>query len=320
MWRDWTTHKHKETKFLSGITASIAADRLINERVSAILTKARQERSFVQLFSRLGEDHFRRMFSFLYAVVGGDVHLSEIEELGGNKMFWGEIDEVEEIMKEKAASLEVFILAHELGKLEVEHFYAHQIVKKEYRAVLQKLAEDFRLSPEDAEEVFHLVILHEKAIYDFSRGPSGPTYEYLVKYCERYGRDADDFLDLLLAAVFLSAAVGAELDSMVFFNFLSAERVYSPERKSGRLRQREEKRKKIERARLREAGLDGKALMELLGMKPGLEFGKMLAAVHAFAKGEGELPKLPAAETELLRRVSYFRTPASGPSRARRGK
>lgn len=309
MWRDWTTHKHKETKFFAEVMANIAADRLVSEQVSSVLARARQEGLLVQLFSRLGEDHFRRMLGFLYAVVGGSVHLSEIEELRRNKIFWGEIDEVEEIMKEKAASLEVFVLTCELARLETERPSVLQIVRDRHRRVFENLAKAFRLSPEDTEDVLHLVILYERVIYEFSRGPSRPTYEYLVKYCGRRGRDTDDFLDLLLAAVFLSAVVGAQLDPAVFFNFLSAERIYSPERTSSRLRQREEKKKKIERARLRQAGLDGTALMKLLEMKPGPEFGKILAAVQAFARGEAATPEVSAGvRAELMKRTQKFRS------------
>lgn len=315
MWRDWTTHQHKETVFLTEVMDEVLADRQINDQVSAVLEKTRAEKTLARLFSSLASGHIRLMLGFLYAVVNGKIHLSDIEELKRDKIFFGETDEVEETMKEKVASLEVFILAHDLGKLETEYSYAHQIVKKEYREVLQRMTEEFRLSPEDAEDVFHLIILHEKIIHNFFFEPSRPTYEYLVKYCEKYGRDADDFLDLLLAAVFLDAVIGAKLDPKVFFNFLSAERLHTPERSVSRLQQQAEKKKKAERIRLREAGLDGNELMKLFGMKPGPEFGKMLAAIHAFARGEAVFPEVPdGVRVELLNRVQRFKTPTLAPS------
>lgn len=266
------------------------------------------DKTLARLFSVLPSDYLSDMLGFLYAVVDGKVHLAEIEELRRNKMFWGEIDEVEETMKEKVASLEVFILAHALGKLETERGYSHQIVKKEYRVVLQKLAEDFRLTTEDTEDVFHLIILHETIIEKFFQEPSRSTYEYLVRHCQKYGRDADDFLDLLLAAVFLVAVIGTRSDAKVIFNFLLAERTHSPARGAARLQRQAEKKKKTEQARLRAAGLDGNDLMKLLDMKPGPEFGKMLAAVQAFARGEVEVPKIePVIQKELLNRAQKFR-------------
>lgn len=278
MWRDWTTHQPKETVFLDEVV-----DRSIGR---------------LQL-----------LLDFLRAVVEEKIHLAEIEELRREKMFLGEIDEVEETMKEKIASLEVFVLTHELGKSEVEHGYSHQIVKKDYRTILEKTAEDFRLPPEDTEDVFHLILLHEKVFEDFSRAPSKATYDFLVRYCQKYGRDADDFLDLLLAVVLLLGVVDRKSELKAFFNFLSAERVHSPDRSAVRLQAQAEKKKKAERARLREAGLDGNELMKLLDMKPGPEFGKMLAAIHAFARGEAEAPEVAAGiKTELFNRAVKFRS------------
>lgn len=317
MWRNWTTHQHKETMFLSEIKDVILDDNQIEKQITEVLDKVRVDKIMARLFSTLPLENFRLRLGFLYAVVGAKIHLADIEEIKRNKVFFGEIDETEETMKEKVASLEVFILAHELGKLETNRFYAHQIVKKEYRGVLSKLADKFRLTPDDIEDVFHLIILHEKAVEDFSRGPVKATYEYLEKYCQKYGRDADDFLDLLLSAVFLSTVIDAELLSKVFFNFLSAERQHAPERNVARLNRQTERNKKNEQARWREVGLDGKDLMKLLEMKSGPEFGKLLVAIQVFAKGEGEMPKVSVeVETELLSRIQKFviKPPPQAPS------
>jgi len=309
MWRNWTTHQHKETVFLSEVKDIILADNQIEKQITEVLDKVRVNKIMNRLFSTLPLKNFKLRLGFLYAVVGAKIHLADIEEIKRNKVFFGEVDEAEETMKEKVASLEVFILAHELGKLETNRSYAHQIVKKEYREVLSKLADKFRLTSDDIEDVFHLIILHEKVVEDFSQAPAKATYEYLEKYCQKYGRDADDFLDLLLSAVLLSTVIDVELLSKVFFNFLSAERQHAPERSVARLGRRAERNKKSEQAKWREAGLDGKDLMKLLGVKPGPEFGKLLAAIHTFVKGEGTMPKVAVeVETEILKRMLKFRS------------
>jgi hypothetical protein len=308
MWRDWTTHKHHETKFLSEVLAETVGGVEISKLAAAALEKVRGRRLCGRFLRQFGEERLTRALGFLYAVIEGKIHLSEIEELRREKMFWGEIDEVEETMKEKIASLEVFVLVRELGRLESEHGFAHQFVKKEYRAVLDRLAEDFRLTIEDTEDVLHLILLHEKIIHAFSRDPNRSVYEYLVRHCQKYGRDTDDFLDLFLAAIFLVTVVEVDVGPKVFFNFLAAERLLAPDRNALRLQQRLEKKKKAEQKRFREVGLDGAGLMKLLNMKPGPEFGKILAAVQALARGEGQMPDGVPIEyrNKLMERIQKF--------------
>jgi len=297
------------------------------------------------------------------------------------------LDEVEEILKEKVASLELFILAHDLGKPRTVYFqaragsggvsqcfhnsldqawnlkneeqikttedynkeykkfsstmvgatpeeiqdaffsayqivisypgYAQQIARPELREVLTKESKKRRLTPEDTEDVFHLILLHEKILHDFSVGVNLSVYNHLVSYAIKYGRDPDDFLDLLLAAVFLEvcalpcrSAHGIFYDLSPFTNFLLSEHESVPGKRFDRIKLRQEKQLKIERQRLREAGLDGNDLLVLLDLKPGPEFGEMLKQIHEYAKGQGVLPELSEkVKKELFGRVEKFRNP-----------
>jgi len=101
----------------------------------------------------------------------------------------------------------------------------------------------------------------------------------------------------------------AERLSKVCFNFLSAERHHAPERGAARLLRQTEKKKRAEQIRWHEAGLAGDDLMKLLNMKPGPEFGRLLASIHAFAKGEAEAPEMSAeVKSKILNRVTTFRS------------
>jgi len=101
----------------------------------------------------------------------------------------------------------------------------------------------------------------------------------------------------------------AERLSKVCFNFLSAERHHAPERGAARLLRQTEKKKRAEQTRWHEAGLAGDDLMKLLNMKPGPEFGKLLASIHTFAKGESEVTEIsPEVKRKILNRVMKFRS------------
>lgn len=63
------------------------------------------------------EHHVRCMLVSLYAILEGKLHLLDIEEFRRLRGYGGEIEEMEETMKEQAATMEVFCLCHDLGKL-----------------------------------------------------------------------------------------------------------------------------------------------------------------------------------------------------------
>lgn len=331
-------------------------------------------------------DHVRLILMSLYAIADGAVHLLDIEELRRLKGYEGEIEELEETIREKAASLETYALCHDLGKpetawfearpgsegdalgfnlplshawldadasqrrnlletyvrayeafaatrsdlepaeIQTEFFAAYQvtihhhghgtaIARPAFRELFGRIAEGRRLPPGDREDVFHVIVRHMDAIGGFSQ-PGGRTYASLLRYAHTYDRDADDFLDLFLAAVFLDAVCGSARrgahgvwhDAGVAANFLLAERDQAPEKRAAREKRREATRKKEEQHRLRAVGLDGESLLDLLLMDPGPAFGTVLRAIHATARGEGYLPTLPPeVEHEVESRILRFR-------------
>jgi len=407
MWREWVNHKRGQSEFLEDAIKRVIPRSLKGagnfSTPSLTLPQGGREDSFLRSLKGsenfcpqsadahaegpVVEDHLRQMFSILTAVVEGELHLCDIEELRRLKGFDGEIDEIEETIKEKAASLEVFILCHDLGKPETIHFlaregsegmskklhtplnhaweldnknrakaielynkeykkfaatfleaspeeiqtaflsthqveitypgYAHAIAGPRWREVLNQTAEKYRLSPEDTEDIFHVILLHEKVLQDFSLTSKPAVYDHLIKYTLKYGRDADDFLDLVLAAVFLEVcasphltAHGINYDLSPVINFLSSEHEALPGKREIRQKKKKEKKLKIEREKFRQAELDGNDLMKLFNMKPSKEFGKLLIEVQAFAKNEKGLPEgVPVAiREELFKRVEKFRS------------
>jgi len=398
MWRNWSSHKRGESEFLAEAVGWV---RTLTPAFAGLRTgKPALPQGGRELNFLLGcpqsadthaegsavEDHLKLMLQVLFAVVNGELHLADIEELRRLKGFEGELDEIEETMKEKVASLEAFILCHDLGKPETIRFeardgsigaslgfnesvssvwnqdkksrqkliekynqeykkfalsmegvepeeiqaafssshqisisypgYAEAIAHPDLRSELSRVCEEKRLTPEDSDDVFHLILLHEKVVRDFSLDLNISAYDHLIKYTIKHRRDADDFLDLLLAAIFLEvvasprrSAHGIYFDLLPVINFLVTEHETVPEKREERLKQKKEKQLKIERQLFREAKLDGNDLMVLFGLKPSREFGQLLLAIQDFARGEAAAPSgVPlVVREELFKRIERFR-------------
>jgi len=71
------------------------------------------------------EDHVRLMLMTLQAVIDDQLHLVDIEEFRRMKGYGGELEELEEMLKENAALYEVFALVHDAAKWACLSFEAH---------------------------------------------------------------------------------------------------------------------------------------------------------------------------------------------------
>lgn len=398
MWRSESVHERGTTEYLDAALERISRDAVLRGRADATMGALRGEAAFLALWrcpqspthhaeGPFVEDHVRLALMTLNAVVEDKLHLIDIEEFRRLKGFGGEIDELEETLKERAASLETFVLCHDLGKpstiwfeakpgsrgdqlgfnlplshawtdagaverekqrakyvelydafaaerpndppemVQAEFFLAYQTVVRHHghahaiahphlRDTLSRVADARRLTFDEKNDVFHLIVLHMDAIKGFDH-VNVPSYDRLVKYANGYGRDADDFLDLFLAALLLDAVCGsmrrgvhgAWHDASLIEFFLRSEFEYAPWKAAEKEAVRERERRTQERSLFREAGLDGDAIMALTGMKPGPAFGMLLNRIHLAARGEGAWPALDARiHDEVMRRVDLFHT------------
>ena len=127
MWRFESTHKRGSTEFLETAMERVRSDERLQKRAEATINAVRSEPLFACLFAcpqspvfhaegPFVEDHLRLILMSLYAVLEEKFHLIDVEEFRRMKGFEGEIDELEETIKEKAASLETYTLCHDLGK------------------------------------------------------------------------------------------------------------------------------------------------------------------------------------------------------------
>lgn len=388
-------HERTQTEFLDDAMARVEFDRALRGRAQATLDAEAAEEPLIVDALRTPQtpphhaegpflaDHLRLMLQTLYAVLDGSFHLVDVEELGRLKGFEGEVEEIEETIKENAALYEAFALCHDAAKwpliyfdspkgsrgqdegffedarthredagageratkrnaflslygafaaerpqssrtdVEAQFFSAYGIEahyvghgravhSPAYRALLERVSARRSLAPRDVDLLETLISHHLDPVADFiSANPS-----LILRYnalAAKHGYDADDFIDLLQGCVFLDTVCGSrragfpahDVGSLV--NFLRAEHDFAPWRRAEKERTREERRKRERNALFREVGLDGVALMDLLGMDPGPKFGETLRRLHDAIVGGTPLPRIKKEiDMELERRVAAY--------------
>ena len=162
-----------------------------------------------------------------------------------------------------------------------------------------------------------LVLLAPEAISIFKSRDDASSYERIKHLVLSHGIDEEPFMRILQAFLFVTEVAGTKHLSphgtwhnfTLLENFLHAENAASPDRRElARARREDELEKKWQEA-FHEEKLDGKGLMELLGMKPGRELGSLLKEVQSVARGQdGELPKLDSEkQKEIHSRIRAVR-------------
>ncbi len=399
MWRTDFTKLKEFARGLDEVLFEVEADQELIERANRTISKARKK--YPVLADALDspqsadkhaegprlEDHVRHILIVLYGLFDGRFHLLDLEEFRRLKGYEGEIEEIEETIKERAAFFEAFALAHDIGKGAAlvfrtpeeskgakeglgrsvalgweeyggegrliarkkyddlfETFAAdHQDLEpkivqaeffKEYRIsvsnrgherfahmphfqeVIRSLGGEYRLPEKDIDLLVMAIASHMKPVHSFWRRADFKDYDRLVKYSVKMGYDPDDFLDLLLAGTTLDVCFGSEQLTDrgykhypgVTINFLKAEHDWGPQKRREAEEKRKDKKKKKRNKIYKEVGLDGDALLELLQMTPGPEFGKLLRQIQGAVEDPAMIPELDRAVTQIIiQRISAAR-------------
>ncbi len=127
----WRTGHNKPAPFarpLDEVLSDFAHDPFLREWTDQIINEAkakypalREALNAPQSANHHGEgpmieDHVREILKTLYALVEGRFRLSEIEEFARLGGYEGELEELEETIKERAAFFKAFALLHDIGK------------------------------------------------------------------------------------------------------------------------------------------------------------------------------------------------------------
>ncbi|HBK33615.1 TPA: hypothetical protein DEP34_01310 [Candidatus Uhrbacteria bacterium] len=193
--------------------------------------------------------------------------------------------------------------------------HEHLIYAPVYRALLERLASTRRLSDRDLALLEDLIAHHMQPVRGYRKEVVPSRIEISLGVAKAGGYDADDFLDLQQAGLFLDLPCGScaycqghyHRDLDTFIHFLQSEHAYAPWKREEKQRVREEQEKRANNVLFQQVGLDGVALMDLLGLPPGPAFGKILREIQASILGEELMPRFSReVKEELDRRMSRF--------------
>lgn len=386
MWRFESTHALKETEYLDFAIERIQTDGHLRGHAQAILEGVSSQEPLVaqslltpqdvryHAEGSVMRDHLSLMLMALTAVVEEKLHLIDIEEFRRLKGYEGEIQELEDTLKEHLAFFEVFTLMHDVCKwvsvsftskkdagiffetvspeehlkqrgnyleryraFEQQHagkspreiqaqFYlvhridvhypnhARLIHSRVYQELLDRLCQAHGLSDRDRQMLDDLISHHREFGSDFDTVRPKRIDRY-VHLATKRGYDADDFIDLLQGCLFLDGVCGSTRlsprgywhDSTPLINCLKSELEYAPWRRAQKERKRTEAEGRVRNRLLKEVGLDGVALMDVLGMEPGRAFGLALRRIQAGVLGKAEMPKFgEKIDQEIEKRVVQF--------------
>ncbi|HLD20883.1 MAG TPA: hypothetical protein VJB64_02205 [Patescibacteria group bacterium] len=396
MWRFESTHEREDSQFLDSVIAKIEVDSHLFKHAQSILDAVgHQEPLIAQSFKTpqdvryhaegpVMRDHVRLMLTFLFALVEEKVHLVDIEEFRRMKGYEGEIQELEDVIKENSAFFLVFTLCHDVAKWvtvtfsskpgsrgealgfntpRLHHFdeaaherankrsqylelydtfstreftgtdretqtqfylqygvnvhyptHARKIDAPVFAALLTRLCHAHDVSDRDRSMVGDLIAQHMECEFDFKIRRPARIRRYTHLAFKR-GYDADDFIDLAQGCLLLDQVVGSRRlsaqgywhDPRSLIHFLQSEHDFAPHRRAEKEALRETREKKERNRVLRETGLDGMAMMDVLGMEPGPEFGLALRRIHTAVFGQGEMPHFgKKIDTEIERRAGEY--------------
>ena len=388
-------HEKSDTEFLDAAMRRIDEDVLLYKKAESILERVSLSEPLIldalntpQDIRYHGEgpflrDHLRKMLMVLYAISEEKLHLIDIEEFRRMKGYYGEIEEMEEIIKEKIALFEVFILCHDAAKWasvtfdapdmslgaergfqmkltydpikdhqvrsrlrneyinlfkkfastesgtdrqkQQKFFYKYQIEvhyhnhgrlihSPVYSALLMRFTKFYGLSNRDCSIIENLISHHTEFVSDFKKVKPSKIGKYIhIARSKKY--DADDFIDLLQASVFIDMVCGSLKyngkdsyhDSSLIINSFISEHDFLPDRRVAVDKIKELNKKKRIGCLFREFGLDGRGLMSVLNMQPGPEFGVILRSIHSGILGESKIPMFSKEiDKEIAKRSGEF--------------
>lgn len=319
-------HQRSETEYLAQAIKRLDQEKDLARQADALLRAVAIQEPLINDSLKIKQDplvhseglfmdaHVRRMLVVLYAVLEDKLHLIDIEEFRRMKGYEGEIDELEELLKEKVSFFETFILVHDAAKVHGNDHHDRMMYAPVYQQLIDRVAKAHDLSVRDQAMLSDLICRHLE--FRAFHKPNPSMAHWLLHLAKVKQYDGDDFLDLAQGCVFLDWVVGSErldqqgktyFDVGYLTNLFISEHILLPERRLEKYEQREKK-QKTERNRLfQEAKLDGISLMDLLKLSPGPKFGKVLRSIHEAILGEGELPTFtPQIDRELQERIAEF--------------
>lgn len=185
-----------------------------------------------------------------------------------------------------------------------------------FRQFVERVSHAHDLTEHDESMLLDMIAHHLRPITEFKEQNTRAIEKY-QKFCKRRVYDFDLYINLLQAAFFLDVVCGSvRYDSVNGYsneftgikNFLESEHLIAPERREEKEKIRQREKVAEQNRRFRAVKLDGIALMDLLEMDAGPQFGKVFQRIQQAILEGTKLPKTGKRrnDEELLRRVSLF--------------
>ena len=192
--------------------------------------------------------------------------------------------------------------------------HARKIHAPVYEDLLDRVCAAHGLTSRDRDLLDDLTAHHMEFTVEFNRARPSAIRRYTHLATKR-GYDADDFLDLLQGCLFLDGVCGSKRlsphgywhDPMPIVNCFVSESDFAPWRREQKEVEREQQRARTRNRIFHEVGLDGVALMDLLGMESGPEFGATLRQIQNAVIGQGDMPRFGArTDRQISERAAKF--------------
>lgn len=191
MWRDISTHQRGETEFLNSAIKRILADDELRNRAEAIISGAAKSEPLILESIQTPQDprfhgegpflhsHIRQMLMVLYAINEEKLHLIDVEEFRSMKGYEGEIEELEETLKEKISFFEVYALCHDVAKRISLEFNSNKHSLGDQFGFNTKLTYDLSIDQQKREQ---MIKSYFELFHEFSEDHPNETPEEIQRY------------------------------------------------------------------------------------------------------------------------------------------
>lgn len=200
MWRTISRQPKTETLFFDEAIERVRQDHALRERADALLAAAAAQEPLIRdllatpqspHYHAEGpyvEDHLRLILMSLYAVAEGKLRLREVEEFARMKGYEGEVEELEQTLKEHVATFEVFAFCHDAGKWPTVSFTAEKGSRGHALGFNQPI--DYRWEPFQISERAKLRERYVELYEQFAdQHPNEPADEVQAQFFLAYGID-----------------------------------------------------------------------------------------------------------------------------------
>ncbi len=185
--------------------------------------------------------------------------------------------------------------------------------------VIDRMAENLGLTEEEKSLLTFAVEQHMNPLTKFDKAGEAKDFEFFLKKAEEAKVNPEKAMRILEAIVLLDGVLGTRkadlnnpeslvLNGVPLRKFLEAEQKYPTYRAEQEAKAREAERSRKIKEALAKAGLGANDLQQLLGMKPGKEFGMMMKNIERAAIEGTPLEGVPEdKKAEVEKRLAAAR-------------